>query len=274
MLGPKYDIKNYLCFDVKSVIAKTFHYAKIHGKPITMEMINEIDDVDRWLEEKRNSIVYKPGRCIMFDEAGVGAYVREFWSKDNKILAKLLQLWRFLRVIVVIVVPVDMSLAESTINRFLNIEIMMVSVNRSKGFAKCVAYEHIGWIKKKKESIRRRVTGCKHGGFIRIKALTREQAEEYIDAMFLSKFGAMLRLAKEYKIFDEMKIGKTKSIWDDVKYVKEHFDEFKSEAKQGGILNTNKIRIKLGVSVQKARDIKAITEEQLAKEKTITGGNI
>jgi len=265
-MGPKYGVKDYLCFEVETVLQKTFAYVKYKGKPITMDLINNIENIDEWLNENIENIDFRPGRAILFDEAGVGAYVREFFSKDNKVLSKLLQIWRFLQMIVVVVVPGDMSLADKTISRFLNMEIMMVSVNIADGYAKCIGYEHIGWNRKKREPIRRRIKGCKFGGFIKIKAMSKERADDYNKAMWHSKFGAMMKLAKEFKVTKEISIGKTKSIWDDVKYVKKHIDEFKSAAKQGGILNTNKIRIKLGISLQKARDIKAIAEEQIAKE--------
>lgn len=266
VLGSRYGVKDYLCFDVESVIRKTFAYVKYMGEPITLEMIYKIKNVDEWLEKNKEHIEFRPGRAILFDEAGVGAYVREFFSKDNKVLSKLLQIWRFLEMVVVVVVPGDMSLADKTISRFLNMEIVMVSVNIPDGYAKAIAYEHIGWNRKKKEPIRRRIKGCKHGGMIKINAMSEERAKEYNDAMFHSKLGSMMRLAREYKVRKEIGIGKTRSIDDDVNYVKEHVDEFRSDVKQGGVLNADKIRRRFGLSVIKARDIKAVAEEQLAKE--------
>jgi len=262
-MGPKSTVDDFLCFDVENVIQKTFAYVKYKNKPITMNMINEIENIPKWLKENMQFITFRPGRAILFDEAGVGAYVREFWSKVNKVLSKLLQIWRFLEMIIVVVVPGDMSLAEKTISRFLSMEIIMVGVNLADGHAKCIGYEHIGWNKKKKEPIRRRIKGCKHRGFIRVKAMGKERADEYKAAMFMSKLGAMMGLAQEFKITKEINIGRTKNVWDDVKYLQENPKQFKNKRDKWDI---SLIQVHLQVGYHKALQIKRCLQQKEAEK--------
>lgn len=267
-LGPKYGVNDYLCYDVETIIAKTFAYIKYKGKPMTMEMVNHIENVDSWLEENKQYIKFKRGRALLFDEAGVGAYVRDFFSKDNKVFAKLLQLWRFLEMVVVVVVPGDMSMADKTIGRFLNMEILMLSVDIPKGVALGVAYETIGWNKKKNEPVRRRIHGCRNGGFIYITTLSPEQAKDYNNAMWHSKFGTMIKLAKEYKIQETINIGKMKTIQDDIRYVKARPELFKNRS---GHWDWYIIKDALGISTVKAKTITKLIAKTGSQEDMNTG---
>lgn len=268
LMGPDYTISDYLCYSIEDVFRKTFAYVKFQGRPITMELIYKIEDLDAWLTENHDYITFKPGRVIMLDEAGIAAYVREFFSKDNKNLAKLLQLWRFLRMVVIIVVPGSMNLADSTVSLFMNIEIRMLGVNHGEGYAWCIAYEYIGWNQKKKEPIRRRLKGCRYNGSIKIATHDDKRAQDYERAMFHSKMFNLMSMAKEYKISKAMTVGKTRNIHDDVKYVKEHMDDFKQLSKQGsGFVNHSLIMTELQVSRNKATQIKAKVDRDLAQER-------
>lgn len=270
MLPPSFTIKDYLCFSIEDVFRKTFAYVRFNGKPMTLEMIYKIENIEEWLTENQENIEHKRGRVIMLDEAGVAAYVREFFSKDNKNLSKLLQLWRFLEMIVIIVVPGSMSLTDSTVSMFLNIEIKMLGINQTDGYAWCVAYERIGWNAKKKEPVRRRLRGCRYSGSIKIKAHDEKRAADYDKAMFFSKFGNLMTMAKDYRVERAVNIGQTRSIKDDVKYVKEHLDEFKYINKRGGgLVNPQLIVNELEVSNTKARRIKAVVERDMANCTTI-----
>ncbi len=265
MLPPSFTIKDYLCFSVEDVFRKTFAYVKYRGRPMTLEQIYKIEDINKFLSENQEHIQFTPGRVIMLDEAGTAAYVREFFSKDNKNLAKLLQLWRFLQMIVIIVVPGSMSLADSTVSLFMNLEIKMLGVNREEGYAWCLAYEYVGWNQKKKEPIRRRIQGCRYGGSIRINAHDETRAASYNDAMFFSKFGNLMHMAQGYKVDRAIAIGRTRDIKDDVKYVKEHLDDFRHSTKRGGVVDTQLVINELQISQGKARQIKAVVERELRR---------
>jgi len=260
-MKPGSNTDDYLCYNVETIFDKTFQYAQFKGKPMSLKMVQDIRNIDQWLEDNRGYIEFEPGNCIMFDEAGVGAFVREFFKKGNMMLGKIIQIWRFLRMIVLIVVPGDMSLADSILRRFLNLEICMVDIHPD-GYARAIGYEIIGWDKRKKQPIRRRIRGCRFGGFMKIKPLNNEQAEEYEKAMWHSKFGGMMRMAQEFKVQTEEKVGKTKSIWDDIEHVRTHKDDFQKNGKW----NLNLIKVRLGISVFKARSIKTILEQNAHQE--------
>jgi len=261
--GSRYDVEDWLCYSIETVLQKTFHYAKFKGKPMTMELIYSIEDVDAWITKNREHIKFRPGRCIMLDEAGSAAFVRQFFSKDNIILSKMIQLWRFLRMIVVIVVPGNMRVAESMISLFLDVEIMMIG--KDNEYARCVVYDYIGW-KKNKEPIRRRIKGCRYQGHIKITPMKREDADKYEKAMWHSKFGNLMKLAKTYKRESMTKIGQTKTIWDDVDEVHNNPERFKNPAKQGGRYSANLIETYLEIPARKAQKVKVLAEQKYIKE--------
>jgi len=220
----KFDVEESLVYTVEQLIDQSLKFIKVKGKPLTFERIKDIKDIDQWLLDNIKRIKIKAGKVIIFDEAGSGAYVREFFSQDNKAISKLIQIWRFLRLLVIIVVPEDLRLAESTISKFLNIEILMKGIK--KRGAECVAWEYIGWDKRKKEPFKKRLKGCRGIGYIYISPLPDDVAEKYEELSRVYKMKAMIDLGKQYKIQRMDAIGKSRTLWDDIEYVKEHKEEF------------------------------------------------
>lgn len=250
-----FNIEVSLVYSVEDLIHRSLAFIKYKGKPLDLEMFDDIDDVSQWLKDNMEHIYINPGNAVIMDETGaLGAYVREFFSMDNKSLAKIIQIWRILRMLVIFIVPEDISLAESTISKFLNLEIQMLGIDAQKNMASCVAYEYFGWNKKTKERMKRRVDGCKHGGRIWVPPLPQEIEEHYESTSKSHKIAALVNMGKEFKMNKPIQVGATKSIWDDVKYVKEHIDEFKNEK---GQVTISMIQSKLNVSQSKARMIRS-----------------
>ena len=250
---PKFIMEESLVYSVEELINQSLTFIKYKGKPLTFEFIREIPNTREWLQANIKDIRITPGKVLIFDEAGTGAYVREFFSKDNKTISKIIQIWRILRMLVIIVVPEDLRLAESTITRFLNIEVFMQRIDDNKKEATCVAWTYQGWNKKTKEPIKRRIKGCRYGGKIHVKPLPKKLADEYEKVSHIYKIEALVQMGKQYKIDKPGEVGATRSIWDDVQYVKSHIADFKNEK---GKVTIPMIRARLRVSLHKAQEIR------------------
>jgi hypothetical protein len=247
----KLDLDNCLVYTVQELLERTFSFIKVNGQPLSLKFLAKTKNVEEYLRENADRIKIKAGNVIVFDEAGTGVYVREFFSQDNKTMSKILQVWRFLRMLVIIVVPGDFNIADSTISRFMNVEVIMRSIKRGK-YAKAIAYEYIDWDSRKKKPIKRRLKGCRHGGFIKVEPLSGRWAEEYERVSRIHKLMVLGNLGREYTIQEEIKIGKSKSIWDDVDMVFNDPEKYKDEK---GKWSWMLVKDYLQVSVNKAQRI-------------------
>ena len=174
--GKDFDLHKQVVYTVDELLSVTLESVSVAGEKLTIDKLRSLENVQKWLADNAKSIVIEPGKVVVFDEAGTGAYIREFFSIDNMTLSKIIQIWRFLRTVVFFVVPVDLRLMESTVIKFLNMEIKFLGYPEYDKVGKCVAYEYTGWNKQKREPYRQRVKGCMHGGYIRIHADKRTMA--------------------------------------------------------------------------------------------------
>ena len=245
------DLDDILVYKVEELLERTFSLIKVKGKPLSLEDFAKIDNMEEYLRENEKHIRIKPGNVIVFDEAGTGVYVREFFSQDNKTMSKILQVWRFLRMLVIIVVPGDFNIADSTISRFMNLEVIMKSIRRGK-YAKAVAYEYIDWDSRKKKAIKRRLKGCRNGGFIKVEPLSGHWAEDYEKVSKIHKLMVLGNLGKEYVVQKQINIGKSKSILDDVNEVFKHPEIYKNDKDKWDWML---VKDYLQVSVNKAQRI-------------------
>ncbi len=267
LFGKKFDIKKALVYTVEDLVNRSLSYIKFQGKPMGLDMLKSIGNVKEWLRENIHEIYISPGHVVIFDEAGTGAYVREFFSQDNKTISKMVQIWRILRMLVIFIVPEDLSLMDSTISKFLNIEIKMLGINEKKNHAECIAWMYMGWNKKKREPIRRRLRGCRYGGSIKVPPLPEDIALEYEAASKVFKIDALVQMGRQYVIDKPHTIAGTKTIWDDVNYVVENSKKFTSV---GGKITAEMVQTILGVSLAKARSIsqhaaKRLHEQRISK---------
>ena len=141
---PSFNLKEGLVFSVQDLLNTSLSYIRFKGKPLDADTIKKIPNIRDWLTANMEDIEIKVGKVAIFDEAGTGAYVREFFSKDNKTLSKMIQIWRILRMLIIVVVPEDLRLTDSTVNRFLNIEVKMLGVDYEKNHATCIAWIYKG----------------------------------------------------------------------------------------------------------------------------------
>lgn len=260
LFDPRFDLDASLVYSMQALIDKSLQYVKIGGKPIDLKKFRNLPDVLEYLKQNRDKILIKRGKVIVLDEtAATTAYVREFLSQDNKTISKLIQIWGILGLVVIFVVPEDMKIAESTIQRFLNIEIRMIENYVDKKYSTCVAWEYVGWNKKTKEPYRKRLKGCRYGGLIYVKYLASEKVKQYEEISVVYKIKTMIDMGLQYELDKPLKAGATKTIWDDINYVRTHPKEFENEK---GKITVAKIQLGLGVPYHKA----AIIRQHLAKK--------
>ena len=251
-----FDIDTNTVYTVHDLLEQSLHGVKVKNKPLSLEDLVKIPDVRQWLRDNINNIIIKPGRVIVFDETATGAYVREFMSQDNKTIAKIVQVWRFLRIAVIFVVPEDMDLAESTIRRFLNFEIKMIGTYDK--YATCKAWEYKGRNKKTKEPYRHRLRGNRFGGIIKIKPLSYEHRKKYIEISSVHKLGYLVDLGRDYASQTGNFVkGRRLTPEEHAKFVEEHINDFLLPT---GKVSENIIKIKRGVTYRDAKTIKELVQ--------------
>lgn len=250
----KFDLDYSLCYSIDELIKKSLANVKIAGKPINLDDFKSVLSIRDHLMEHKDEIMIKRGKVIIMDEtAATAAYVRDFLSQGNKDISKLIQIWRLLGLVVIFVVPEDMKLAESTISRFLNIEIRMMSIDRYAGEGKALAWEYRGWNKKTREPIKYRMKGCRYGGHIEIKVLPPEMVKKYETLSKVFKLETIIQMGMKYKIEKQSGADSSKTIWDQIQKVKDNIDEYRNEK---GLVTIPMLTSKLGISVNKAQQIR------------------
>ena len=80
-----------------------------------------------------------PGSVLMFDEGGVDLGSREFMSKKNRRLSKILQTVRYKNHIIIITVP-DMSFLDAHARKLTHVVLSTMSINKRKGLNKLIPY--------------------------------------------------------------------------------------------------------------------------------------
>lgn len=268
-VDPKFNLKESLVYDVPALIRRSLTMVKIKNRKlvddITLDEFKKIPDISQWLMQNADSIKIKRGKVIIFDETGVGAFVREFLKLENRTMGKLIQLWRILGIVFIVVVPEDTKLMDSIITKFLNIEILMKNAMPEKGEATSICWAYRGWNKKTNQPIRHRLKGCRWGGLIHIRLLDKEVMKEYERVSKVFKLSAIIHMALEQEIDKTIKIGSTKSIWDDIQYVRQHPKEFTNRF---GRITAVKIQTKLNVGKNKAAQIRDQVEDISTPEKS------
>lgn len=256
----KADLNELLVYNVQDLIDKTFSFIYIDGRPLSLKRLEKIDNVENFIRDHIDSIEIVPNQVVIFDEAGTSVYVREFFSMDNKTMGKLLQVWRFIRMLIIIVVPSDLKIAEKTICRFLNIEVSMRSLKQGD-HAKAVVYEYIDWDQKKQVPIKRRCMGCRWGGFIKVSPLPKKWADKYERIATVHKVKVLMTMGKEYVNKVEDAVGRSRSIWDDVNYCLEHPARFRN---QKGKWDSGLVQAYLQVGINKSQQIKKLLDRKSA----------
>jgi len=200
---PSFDIEKDVVYSIKDLIDRTFASVKYQNEPLSTEFFKDIDDPEMWLKKNVDNITFNIGKVIIVDEAGEAAGVRDFFSVSNKILLKTIQMWRFLRLVTIFVVPVDMRLADTTLSKFLDMEIVMHRVDRKNKESVCRTYLYRGWNKRKNQPYRQLTIGCREGGAHHIPFLPVDVVKQYETIAQTKKLLAMINHAKTFTEAEE-----------------------------------------------------------------------
>ena len=267
LCGKKFRLEESLVYTIEQVLKVTLSFIKVKGKPLALEDLRQIEDMEKWLKENIDRMSITIGKAIILDEAGAtSAYVRDFFSQDNKTISKMIQLWRFLRMIVIIIVPEDMKLTESTISRFLNYEILMKGPDDTGKFAGAIAWEYIGWNKTSKSPYKERLDGCRFGGYIRVSPLPQAVADEYDNLSRIYKVKALIEMGTDYKV--RGKRGKDiEPLFDpeSMKYIRDNLSMFQMN---NGKLDKSKLIEHFKIGINKATMYKQRLDRELSLEST------
>ena len=254
-------LEESLVYDVPQLFNKVYQSVRWKGKPLTPELVRSFvpeGDIEPWLMEEysNGNITHRIGKVVIFDETAKGANVREFWSDANRDLSKLLGLFRFLRMVVIFVVPHNMGQAEKNIRNFMNIEVQFKA--KGDGEATCRAYECFGMNNYTKEPIRKTLPGCRYGGFIHVKPLRDEIAEEYNKVSFAKKMSAIYSM--------QGRRGRRKEKQEDTIPLESHIEKvLKNVHDYMGKRSLSKslIKVKLNVNRSRAEEIHALVQKKI-----------
>lgn len=259
----KLQIKDCLVYTVGELMKRTLTCISVDGKSMdeqTYMQFKSTEEMNAWLGQMQaeGRMKIKPGRAIVFDEAGAGVFVRSFFSQDNITISKVVQLWGMLRMLVIVVVPEHMGVAEKNLRQFMDVEVRMHHVYRSQGYATCTAYEY--YDKSDPDNPKkRRVMGCKFGGKIKITRLPQEYEKEYEDISKVMKVSALLELARGKQARESetgAKVGRgVKTNYEDA-YKKAR--EFEQQCKdKKGKWDVSRLQVNAECSYPMARQLKA-----------------
>lgn len=207
-------VEKYLTYDVPNIFQKTFENIYINGKVMSQEEFEKIPNIKEWCKENIKSIKVKPGGSILVDEAGTSVYNRNFFSAENKAMSKLVQVWRFMRMLVIFVVPERFDYLEKTLREFFDVKVIMTGKDEENGYSKAIVYERFGR-NYKGEPTFKRVTGCRHGGFIKVFPFSNKYPQEAADYERLAaiyKVSVMMESRGDVSDSDDKKEKKTNSI--------------------------------------------------------------
>lgn len=253
-----------LVYDISALVEKTLAY--LHLTPHQFEDMGE-DGLHEWLEQNVDSIKISPGNVIIFDEAGMGAFVRDFFSADNKSLSKILQIWRFLRMLVIFIVPESLGLAEKNIKMFLDLEIEMGEISDANNDAVCVAWEYLGR-NRFGDPIKKRIPGCQDGGFIHVHPLPVDVVAEYERIAKVHKIGGLIRQIRTPKGSQpgrkNMAAENAKSLKNMVKKARTEPEKYQSFSKRGQkyVWDPTRFEVHFGVANRIARLAVKMLEEE------------
>lgn len=251
-------IENIFVYSINEFLRKSLYTLTVKDKPITMDYINDIENMDVWLEHNREHISPTPGRVIIFDETGVGANVRDWYTKESKSLGKLLQLFRFLRLFCIFIIPEKISLADSNIGRFLNAEFRITK--KLKDHVRGVCYEYIGWNEKKNLPIRKRIVGNTNKGYLLFKKLPEKETSEYDITSKGKKTVSLFGFAKDLDDKKSDIANKKSAISKDVQMVLANKEKFSNSR---GFFDRDIIKAELGCTLTYALTLKKLAQKNM-----------
>lgn len=196
--SPRFDMRLDIVYSVPQLLERSLESIRYKGRRLDIAKLMSIPELDKWIAENRDDLTVIPGRALVFDETGSGAFVREFMKLDNRTMAKMVQIWRWLRILIVLVVPVDINLMDSAIIKFLNMELRHIGYPEEKGHAEFVAMLYGKWNRKKREPYKRRIRGCRGQGTIRLESPCDEFLDMYNGISGGSKVGMLMELLKKH----------------------------------------------------------------------------
>lgn len=273
--NPNLSIDDYLTYEVDEIFEKTFANLKINGKPMTKEEFDRIptNEIKQWCRENIETVSIKMGRALLVDEAGAAIYNRDFFSPENKAMAKLVQVWRFMRMLVIFVIPEKVEFLEKTLREFFDLKIIMLDKNEEEGYAKAIAKERKGR-NYKDEPIFARINGCKNGGFIKIRPFSikwPEAAKEYERRSKIFKASIIMMAWRDVQESNgqmPQRLGKRKfNINELVEQAESQIKELTVPDKRTGkpIISEALIQSRIGISAPKARIVKVELEAKKAR---------
>ena len=268
-------IDEYLTYEVDDIFEKTFSNIKINGKPLSKEEFDKIptDHIKQWCKDNIDTVTVKNGKALLVDEAGASIYNRDFFSAENKAMAKLVQVWRFMRMLVIFVIPEKVEFLEKTLREFFDVKIVMVDKNEAEEYAAAIVYERKGR-NYKDEPIFARIPGCRYGGFIKIRPFSKrwpKEAEEYEKRSRIFKTSIIMQAWREVMESDGKTFVKGRKKENGIDDVIEEAKKVKKELmlpnKKTNVLiyNTDLIQNKLGVSKGIASRIRVALEMEGSK---------
>ena len=183
--NPRLKLEEFMCYEVDDIFNKTFSNIRINGKSLSKEDIKNIiknEDIREWCKNNIKSVDTSIGSVIMVDEAGVAIYNRDFFSAENKAMSKLVQIWRFMRMLVIFVVPERFEFVEKTMREFMDMKITMQGIDRVNNWAEAKVVERTSRDWKTGEPIFTPINGNKYGGIVRILPISSGLSDEYDNA--------------------------------------------------------------------------------------------
>ena len=265
--NPELKIEQYICYEPDEVFERTFQNLKLNDRHLSKEEFEKIptNEIKTWCYENISSVKVRPGTAILIDEAGATMSSRDFFTAENKAISKLVQVWRFMRMLVIFVVPERFEFVEKTLREFMDVKIQMLNIDRREGYARARILERYGRDFKTGDPLFASVEGCKAGGFIRIWPLHPNIAEEYERLSAKFKATSMLLAWREAAMANMPKADKRqlndrfdiKRTMDEARKVSESLKDIQ---KKKIVYSIPLIQNKFSISAHTARRIKAQLE--------------
>lgn len=264
--------EEYLCHSIDEALEKILLSIKINGRSPTKEEIAAIpqDKIVEWCKDNIDTTSLPIGKPFLIDEAGVNLYNRNFFSAENKAMSQVVQIWRYMRMLVIFIVAERFSFLEKTMLEFLDLQIIMTKLHRHDGYAEAIVKERYGR-NPKGEPAFKNVLGCRERGHINIISFSRKypaDAKKYRFMEDIFKYSLGIDILKDLQKSNtkiEIKAGKKpREIVDITPYMEEARKVYKVK-----LLNSRKriipeqIMNHFGVPTPTARRIKVALEQEI-----------
>ena len=247
--------KSYAALCMAERLDKRFNIDKVCFTP--KEFMKAVD-----------SIKYK-GEAIVFDEAGLLMSSRKWFTMTNIMCNEILQTFRYKNPIVIFVLP-DFSYLDSQARKIVQ---CLGVVKRRGNDPSRMRLHMLKHDRREGKSffphpiVRRKKLAVKIKSLIFSKFPSEKLLEEYEEKA--GKYKGRLQ-QKNWQLLEAMEqesVAETRTIQDDIKYVQDNPEKFTNRL---GRIDRNIIRTLLGVSVDKAKQIKAIIDKEAMKYKKDT----